>query len=84
MRIKNLLTDFETKVISHFDKRALLDGLDKYLRSMGLKKKQEERKRRQKAETIIERSFATKKKNGAADGGIRNKAKKIMINLLFP
>lgn len=39
MRIKNLLTDFETKVISHFDKRALLDGLDKYLRSMGLKKK---------------------------------------------
>lgn len=52
MRIKNLLTDLETKVISHFDKIALLDGLDKYLRSMGLKKKKE-RKRRQKTETII-------------------------------
>lgn len=82
MRINNLSTDLETKVISHFDKIALLDGLDKYLRSMGLKKKKRKEKGGRKQRQLFKGVFY--KENGAEDGGMRNKAKKIMFNLLFP
>lgn len=60
MRINNLSTDLETKVISHFDKIALLDGLDKYLRSMGLKKKKGKKKEAENRDNYL-KEFSTKK-----------------------